>query len=152
MEEETNRASEGWALGDSCRTQRGLSTITARPVDNQRPLRMKRRSDWRRRKCRRLTDEAEGCRSSLKTTRRHRERPDVGPHHICLDRKAPPTTTKGEDTGVHSRTHADRQAGRSRSGCLPRILLGKVVYLQQPNGSTRSALPEALEGGLTMIL
>ena len=94
MEEETNRASGGWTLGDSCRTQRGLSTITARPVDNQRPFRMKRRSERRRRKCRRLTDEAEGCRSSLKTTRRHRERPDVGPHHICLDRKASPTTTK----------------------------------------------------------
>ena len=112
MEEETNRASEGWALGDSCRTQRGLSTITARPVDNQRPLRMKRRSERRRRKCRRLTDEAEGCRSSLKTTRRHRERPDVGQHHICLDRKAPPTTTKREDTDFHTRTQPRREASR----------------------------------------
>ena len=86
---------------------------------------------------RRLTKAAEGSNSGLATTGRHRELSKVGPIHLCLHRKARPTTRKREDTDFHSRTQASRQADKSRSGCLPRISLFITLSLQQTNGATR---------------
>ena len=79
-------------------------------------------------------------------------RPDVGLHHICLHQTPRPTTTHGEDSGVRSWHEQSGRAGSFTGGCLPRIFLEHVQHLQQSNGTTRSALLEALRGGLTIVL
>ena len=129
-----------------------LSTIKARSFDNQRALRMKKRRDRSRKRGGDLPGRRRVYLGWSSTKSDGLRRPDVGLHRICLHRNPRPTTRQHEDTDVHSRTQTDRPAGLPRNGCLPRIRLLQVVYLQQPNGTTRSALSEALEDGLTIVL